>query len=193
MNWLAHLLLSEGTAECRLGSLLPDFLRSNELRLLPGEFRGGIERHWVIDAFTDRHPIVLRSRSRLAAPYRRYGGIIIDMYYDHLLASNWECYSRVALADFTADVYTSIGKLISVLPPEVNERLARMMREDWLGSYRDADNIRLALQRIGMRFRQPVDLSGAVATLEQARAGFEEDFEQFFPELREHLRIVCPS
>lgn len=193
MNWLAHLLLSEGTAECRLGSLLPDFLRSNELRLLPGEYRRGIEQHWIIDAFTDRHPIVLRSRCRLVAPYRRYGGIIIDMFYDHLLASNWERHAELPLAEFTADFYASIQELISTLPSEVSERLARMVREDWLGSYREPDNIRLALQRIGSRFRQPIDLSGAVTTLEQARADFEGDFEQFFPQLREHLKIVGPK
>jgi len=80
MNWLAHLFLSEKTPDSLMGNLLPDFLRNAELQALPREFDRGIRLHRIVDAFTDSHPVVLQSRRRLSPPYRRYAGIVVDMF-----------------------------------------------------------------------------------------------------------------
>ncbi len=93
MNWLAHLFLSEPTPAFRIGSLLPDILPSRELQHLGREFQRGIERHRQIDAFTDSHAIVRRSILLLGPGFRRFGGILVDMFYDHFLASDWSRYS----------------------------------------------------------------------------------------------------
>ena len=65
-----------------------------------------------------------------------------------------------------------------------------MMREDWLGSYRQIEGLRLALSRIGSRLSRPVDLGGAVAALEESRISFTEDFDTFFPLLQSHIQAI---
>ena len=190
MNWLAHLFLSEKTPDSLMGNLLPDFLRNAELQALPREFDRGIRLHRIVDAFTDSHPVVLQSRRRLSPPYRRYAGIVVDMFYDHLLAVNWPRYSPVALEAFTSEVYASLRSRCDCLPGITRERMERMMREDWLGSYRQVEGVRLALERIGGRLSRPVDLGGAMALLEAERAAFTQDFETFFPLLQDHIRAL---
>ena len=55
----------------------------------PG-IRTGIVLHRKVDSFSDQHPIVLQSRARVRQPYRRYTGVLIDMFFDHFLAVHWD-------------------------------------------------------------------------------------------------------
>lgn len=66
MNWLAHVFHSEPEVEFRLGNPLADIVRGKELRRMSPGFRLGALRHRQIDAFTDAHPVVKRSRSRVS-------------------------------------------------------------------------------------------------------------------------------
>ena len=56
-------------------------------------FSKGILLHREIDHFTDTHPI-FRETVDLIRPLGRYSGIMVDMYYDYLLASDFERYSN---------------------------------------------------------------------------------------------------
>lgn len=188
MNWLAHLLLSEPTPEFRIGNLLPDILPPAELQRLPAGFQRGIACHRRIDAFTDAHPAFRASIQRFGPQYRRFGGILVDMFYDHLLAANWEKHSSESLSAFTQNVYASIHQHQGVLPSEAWERLHAMMEDDWLYSYRDLQNVHFALERIGSRLRKPQALGAAVAVFAANQAEIEGDFEVFFPALRTHVR-----
>src|SRR6187549_190225 len=89
MNWLAHLLLSPPEPLLRLGNLSGDFVRGIDVTLLRPELQLGITQHRRIDAFVDAHPLVRRSRERLDAPFRRFAGVLVDVYYDHFLARDW--------------------------------------------------------------------------------------------------------
>src|SRR5262249_49426386 len=75
MNWLAHVFLSESTLEFRLGNLLADIVRGAEREAMSVEFQRGARRHQAIDAFTDAHPVVRRSRARIGSGQRRFSGV----------------------------------------------------------------------------------------------------------------------
>src|SRR5687767_9315597 len=142
MNWLAHLFLSEPTAEFRIGNILPDLLPHAELNSLPAAYVPGVKCHRAIDAFTDSDPIVNRSIVRLGPSYRRYGGIIVDMFYDHFLAAEWSTYSNVPFESFLREAYGSFEVHRGDIPLRAFVVLQRMGREDWLGSYRDLAGVR---------------------------------------------------
>src|SRR6185436_5422304 len=126
MNWLAHLLLSEPSPAFRIGNVLPDIVSPAELRQLPAEYLAGAECHWRIDAFTDSHPVFRRSIARLAAPHRRFGGVLMDLFYDHFLAVDWSTYSEVPLELFTQSVYSELEANWNMLPPIARERFRAM-------------------------------------------------------------------
>ena len=100
MNWLAHAFLSSADTDFRLGNLLADIVKGSDLDGMPPEFLAGVRCHRAIDSFTDSHPVPRRSRVRIAGEWGRFSGILIDVFYDHFLAVNWDRYADVPLPAF---------------------------------------------------------------------------------------------
>lgn len=192
MNWLAHLYLSEPEAEFRVGNLLPDWLPPWELTTLGEGFQRGITRHRRIDAFTDAHPIVKRSVRRFEKPFRRYGTVLTDVFYDHFLARGWggHCAEAAPLHEFVHGFYESVETIRPSIPAQAWEVLEHMRAADWLGSYAEVEGIAITLRRMSGRLRRPFDLAASVAVLEEQYDGFREDFEAFFPELRKEMESL---
>lgn len=184
MNWLAHFLLAEPSPAFRVGSVLPDFAPPAVLVTLPLPFQPGIAQHRQVDLFTDTHPVVRQSMRRFPPPFRRFAGILTDVFYDHLLTRDWATYSTLPLPAFAAEVYAAIEVCRAELPPEVYARLARLRDADLLSEYGELSGIARVLGGIGARLRRPFDLAVAVPILEAQCGALQEDFARFFPELR---------
>ncbi len=183
MNFLAHLYLAPDDDDALLGSLMGDFVKGP----LRGEHAPGIERglalHRRIDAFTDAHPVVARSRARILPPRRRYAGIMVDMFYDHCLARDWARYASLPLEQFADRVYRLLENQGSRLPERLRRMAPTMTRQDWLSSYREVRAIGCALERMGTRLKRGNALLGAGADLDVHYAGLGADFDEFFPQL----------
>jgi len=182
MNWLAHLVLSDPAPMFRVGSLLPDLLPIADLRELPTPFLEGVQRHRQIDAFTDAHPAFKRSVARMQPPYRRYGGVLVDIFYDHLLTRQWNDYSATALPDFLTDTYAAFDECRDHIPSNAYAILRRMRAGGWLNSYGDIEGVRTTLQRMSQRLRRPFDLAAATTELERNYDALHQDFAEFFPQ-----------
>jgi acyl carrier protein phosphodiesterase len=187
MNWLAHLFLSEPDPAFRIGNLLPDLVPVHSLKGLSARFQVGIECHLQIDGFTDEQPVVRRSVRRFNPPYRRYAGILVDVFYDHFLARDWPALCSSSLPDYVADFYESIEPLRDQIPQVAYARLAQMREDNWLCTYGELDGIARALQRISSRLRRPIDFAGSVSILEDEYDSFRTDFADLFPQLRNHV------
>lgn len=184
MNFLAHLFLGPPQAEQALGSLLGDFVRGPiQAMALPEGVRQGIWLHRRIDAFTDAHPLVRRSRMRVSDGRRRYAGIMVDMFYDHLLARHWQSFSDQSIEGFTRNMYALVLQQQAIIPEQAWPTLSRMARYDWLTSYSQLENMHRALDQIALRLTRANTLPGSAAELEQQYAGFEADFFAFMPEV----------
>lgn len=188
MNWLAHLHLSEASSTFRLGNILPDLAPARELTQLSEEYQRGMECHRRIDAFTDSHPCFRQSVARLTPEFRRYGGIIVDVFYDHFLSVGWSQHSHETLRQCVDEFYNSFDAHRADLPAAVWPILERMREQDWLGSYGDLPGVRLTLWRISRRLRRPRDLGESAAALEQHYDEFQKDFASFYPELCKCVR-----
>ena len=185
MNFLAHLRLGPDDPQQALGGLLGDFVKGPVAAMtLPDRVRQGIWLHRRIDAFTDRHPLVLRSKARVSGERRRYAGIMVDMFYDHLLARHWAQFADQSLAIFTARMYQQAVLAQQALMPErARIVLVRMAEQDWLGSYAELQNLHQALDNMARRLRPENRLPGAVSELERDYSDFEADFLEFMPEV----------
>jgi acyl carrier protein phosphodiesterase len=192
MNWLAHLFLSEPDVESRLGNLLADLIKGQARAGLPPGILRGIACHQAIDAFTDYHPVVQRSKRRVGEEHGRFAGILVDVFYDHFLARDWLRYSPMPLEQFTAEVYAALGAYPAEgLPAEARYALERTIATDRLGSYRSLAGIEAALERVALRLEARLGrafaLGRAVRELEAHYGDFGDDFAVFFPELQAHV------
>ncbi|HKU16457.1 MAG TPA: ACP phosphodiesterase [Steroidobacteraceae bacterium] len=191
MNWLAHVFLSEPDTQFQLGNLLADVVRGPQRAAMSAGFIRGAACHKAIDAFTDAHPVVRRSRIRLGAEHRRFSGVLIDVFYDYCLARHWDRYSSVALGKYTADFYANAQPYAAALPDVARTLLERIVRRDLLGSYARIDGVEHALRRISTylesRWHKPFALEQAVRELRAHEAAFDADFHEFFPALQLHV------
>lgn len=193
MNFLAHLYLAPDDDDALLGSLMGDFVKGP----LHGAYAPGIERalilHRRIDAFTDAHPVVRRSRWRVHPTRRRFAGILVDMFYDHYLARDWTRYAAQPLEQFARRVYDLLHARRDAMPARLRMIVPYMTEQDWLSSYRRVDAIEHAIERIGQRLKRGNPLLGAGADLTGNYADLAEDFEEFFPQLIAFARAEAAS
>jgi acyl carrier protein phosphodiesterase len=188
MNYLVHFLLSGDDDELRLGNLLGDFVKGRVERFahqgLTERLRIGIQMHRTIDAFSDRHPAVHRSKRILSAEYGRMSGVIVDVFYDHVLACRWTEHHPRSLQDYTQDVYRTLNDNLHRLPVPVHPLVTSMSRGDWLRGYASQRGIELALQGIARRRAVAAEIGTAGRLLADHFDRFSVDFDEFLPELR---------
>ena len=191
MNWLAHVFLSPCLFEDRLGNIIADLIKGKQRKSLSPIFDKGIECHLLIDSFTDRHPVFKQSKKRIIVEQKRYSGILIDVFYDHLLARNWHLYSQISLGEFTTEVYESFLNNLDKIPPTIVTNIKRIVDEDLLGSYYHIAGIEKTLIRIKRRLstkhNHNFDVDQAMKQLQDDYSNFNQEFNLFFPEIIEHI------
>lgn len=182
MNYLAHLHLGGAQPEQLLGSLYGDFVKGPLSGRYAPEVEAAIRLHRRIDAFTDRHPQVRLAVARFPAERRRYAGILLDLFFDHCLASLWDDYADEPLQRFSARVYGVLAAEAE-LPGRLALIAPRMAEQDWLGSYREFAVLERVLLNMQRRLSRPESLDGALAELKRLYPWLLDDFRAFYPEL----------
>jgi acyl carrier protein phosphodiesterase len=185
MNYLAHLYLSESDPDSRVGSLMGDFVKGRVGDDYKPSVREGILLHRKVDSFTDAHPIIRQSKARISPGFRRYAGILVDIFYDHFLATHWHHWSDVSLDEFANEVYDILRERHDAFPESMQRSMRYMVSRRLLQSYREIGGIHDALRGIETRLRRPSRLGESVRELELNYPALRSDFEQFFPLLVE--------
>lgn len=183
MNFLAHALLAGEKDDDRVGGLLGDFVKGILPAGLPPNLASGVALHRAIDSFADRHPAFLASRARVSAGRRRVSGVLVDLFYDHLLARDWAEHGSGTLELFTARIYAALPGYSAVLPEKAREIADLMSTHDWLGGYRNVAAVGQAIDRMSIyRIRRANPLAGGIEEFLADVAGFEADFREFLPD-----------
>jgi acyl carrier protein phosphodiesterase len=184
VNYLAHLLLAEPTADSLIGNLAGDFVKGRIGVDVPPGIAAGIRHHRRVDAFTDSHPSVAAFRRVLIPEHGHYARVIADVFFDHFLALNFPRYASESLDVFLQRVYATIDPHIDELPGRLHIVYPRMRDDGWLESYQSLEGIRLALGGISHRLSRRPQLAPAVHFLEDVhRATLERLFHEFFPDV----------
>lgn len=184
MNHLAHTLLAGDEEALQLGGLLGDFVHGTPDPSLPPRVIAGIRLHRAIDVYTDQHPEVVAARALLPAPYRRYGGILLDMWFDHLLARDFPRWSARALEPYSRGVRELLDRHVTLLPPDL-VRFRRYMEAHALpGGYARPEELAAALDGISRRLRRSNPVAEAMPVLAGLERPLQAHFEAFFPQLQ---------
>ena len=187
MNYLAHLFLAGTDPEIILGNFIADHVKGSDILKYSENTRKGITMHRAIDAFTDQHPVVKQSIERLRADFRKYAGVIVDMYYDHFLSAHWDAYSEVDIHDFTNTRYAILNTFQPVLPARSARLLYNMEKQNWLLSYSSFDGMQQAFNGMSRRTTFESKMELAVVNLRAGYPEFRNEFRQFFPELQTYV------
>jgi len=184
MNHLAHVLLAGPQPEARLGAMLGDFWRGTPDAEWPAPVQGGVRLHRKIDVYTDSHPLVATARRLFAPPHRRYAGILLDVYFDHVLARHWPRYSDESLEDLSSDMLSLLSANARWLPEGLTRFAVYMRRNGLFATYAEHATVERVLAGIGMRLRHANPLASAAPVLWDHAEELDRSFAEFFPQLR---------
>lgn len=195
MNHLAHALLGGTDEDVVFGSLIADFLRGAIDPALPHGVRVGIALHRAVDRYTDAHPDVAAARALFPPPFRRYAGILLDIWFDHLLARDWSRHVGSTLHEFSRSMQALLAARGAELPPRMHGFVGYLRARDLPEAYAEREVIGDVLAGLSQRLRHANPLAGALPVLEGHATELDRRFAVFFPDLaqhaaRERLRLV---
>ena len=163
---------------------MADGIVGNRFTHYSENIKKGIVLHREIDTFTDAHEIVRKSKRRVDGKYGLYAGIIIDIFYDHFLAKNWDAYSAIPLEVYVDSVYKLLQKNRKILPEKTQHLLPYMIQYNWLYNYQYMEGMQRVLNGMNRRTKNKSQMHLATKDLHHHYQDFEKDFTLFFNELR---------
>ncbi len=184
MNFLAHLYLSGSDPLIQIGNFIGDHVKGRQYERYSPDIQRGILLHRKIDHFTDQHAIVKTSCAHLSEKYGRYAGIIIDVFYDHFLAQNWEDYHEDTLKDFVSGVHRLLLYNYFKLPRGVKRFLPFLIKSRRLETYASFQGIERALKIMSDYSSLPDHTHWAMKQLEEHYSTLDMEFKNFFNEVR---------
>lgn len=184
MNFLAHIYLSGEDDFVKIGNFMADGIRGKEFEKYPPRVQKGIILHRAIDTYTDAHPVFRKSTQRLHANYHHYAGVIVDIFYDHFLAKNWNRFSDEPLQQFVERFYQSLRDNPEVLSQKTKQIMPYMIEQNWLYNYQSTDGIGRILAQMDQRTGNVSKMRLSINDLLEHYDKFEKEFMDFFEDIQ---------
>lgn len=188
MNFLGHLFLSGDEPLVTVGNFMADAVKGRDLSRYDPEVERGIRLHRAIDSLTDEHPLHRTGRARVREHAGRYAGVVMDLFYDHLLAAHWQQWHPEPLTSYAQRMYRLLHSHEAILPERTRRMLPYMMQGDWLSSYARIEGLGRALEGLSRRAPRGAAMQGAEQVLVEHFERYRTEFEEFLPEIQQKLQ-----
>lgn len=185
MNHLAHALLADaGDTEFALGSALGDFTHGHPDPAWPEARQAGLRFHRAIDRFTDQHPEVIAARRLFRPPMRRFAGIVLDVWFDHLLVLGWNRFAvDEPLAEFSQRWLALLDRRANELPSSLRAFIEWMHAHRLPAAYGDEATLDTVFHALAQRLSRPSPIGEALPSVHAREDALQQRFEAFFPQL----------
>lgn len=193
LNILAHLYLSGDEPELMIGNFIADHVRGQQQNIYSPGIQNGIRLHRFIDAYTDRHPVVLESRKILYREIGKYAPVVSDVLFDHFLAKTWDSFHAEPLENFAQVKYIFLESQQHLMPEKTKYMLPYLIKYNWLVAYRSFEGLQEVFNGMNRRANFISNMDRSVAILEQFYNEFQYSFELFFPDLEKESKLYIDS
>ncbi|HZV71585.1 MAG TPA: ACP phosphodiesterase [Saprospiraceae bacterium] len=189
MNYLAHALLSPDDPQIMMGNLWGDILKPRDYPLLSPGVNTGIQRHRMIDAFTDQHRDV-DEINRLIRPFQgKYTPVVADVLMDFILSKYWHLFHPKPLEKFCNNKYQLVTKHIRLIPERLHPRIQRMISHRWLESCKDRNRMEQTFLMLSKRASFENKIPDAMKPYNIYEKEMDSLFLRFFEELRSYINL----
>lgn len=189
MNFLAHTHLSGQNEDVIFGNFVADSIKGNSYMSFRNDIITGILLHRKIDSYTDGHLITKESRDLVRDHFGKFSGIVVDIYYDHFLAKNWENYHHQELSAFSSKVYQILARRFLILPPRIKRLLPFLIAQNWLSGYANITDLGRVFNGMDRRTGYISGMDNAIKVLENNYGRLENDFTTFYKELQDYAEV----
>lgn len=180
MNILFHLYLSGADEELLVGNFMGDFVKGPLDNSYPPRIRQGLLLHRKLDVFAQQDATFQSSRLRLPPVYGLYRGVLVDLFYDHFLAKEWDAWSATPFADYLSWARRIVDQHFAILPPHL-QAIVPLIFDDLLPSYQSIAGTERALRRMSLRRRRENPLAAGGAELSRYYQELQGDVTVFTP------------
>lgn len=179
MNYLGHLFFSNDDIELMYANIYGDFVKGSQLDHHPEIIQKGVKLHRTIDSFIDNHPQVLQLKRTLSKSLPRISGIAIDLYFDHILASNWSNFHPHQLEKFTQIFHQHNFNRLQYSDPKFLFLMDKMKEDNWLRNYQFHEGLDFACKGLSRRISFSNQLYHAPEIFTTFRPKIEQTFYDF--------------
>lgn len=179
MNYLGHLFFSNNDLELMYANIYGDFIKGSKLNHHPEIIQKGTKLHREIDSFIDNHSEILTLKKKLSPDLPKISGIAIDLYFDHLLAINWNDYRTESLEKFTNEFYAYNVDLNHFPNPNFQFLIHKMKADNWLYQYQYHNGLEFACKGLSKRISFNNDLWKAPEIFVKFRPEIENVFIEY--------------
>lgn len=183
MNFLGHIYLTGSDKELLLGNFMADSIKGKSYLEYPENIQNGILLHRFIDSYTDDHPAFRNSTAKLHADFSHYSGVLVDVFYDHFLAKNWQTFHPTPLDEFAQEFYTYMQERYDLLTPAMQYMFPYMKNSNWFMRYTTIEGIEKTLTEMGNRIGREYQLEKSVVNLTADYEKFQIDFNTFIADI----------
>lgn len=188
MNYLAHAFLSHHDEGLLVGNFIADHVRGNHFEGYSEKIVEGIYLHRQIDTFTDGHTMFKAAKRVFYDGFEKYSGVLVDIYFDHLLAKYFDRYSPVPLPVFAEKVYRVYSGHKSLLPGHSSGFLEYVLKNNIYSAYAQREGIEKVLFHLSQRINRGVRLDRSIELFAKEEVLLETYFSEFFEEAREQFK-----
>ena len=188
MNFLAHIYLSGDHPDILLGNFMADQIKGRDLSNYSESVRIGIQLHRGIDHFTDTSEINKLCRDLIRPTMGKYAGVVLDVFYDHFLAKNWNSHHSIELNEFVSSTYDFIESRKHEMPPRTQDLFQYMQKQNWLSNYAHIEGIERALIGLSRRAKHGEQMANSKAELINNYDEINDKFDEFFPLIKDFCR-----
>jgi len=189
LNYLAHALLSKNDSNLLVGNFIADHLRGNNFEAYPKEVIEGILLHRRIDSFTDQHEGFRKSKRLFYDGFEKYSGILVDIYFDHLLAKNFDKHAPTSLHNFSQHVYGVYTGNTHLLPQSSFRFLDYVVKNNIYQSYANLDAIEKVLFHLSQRIGHKISLDQSRELYLKNETELSFNFENLFKDARAEFGV----
>ncbi|MGB0254773.1 MAG: ACP phosphodiesterase [Flavobacteriaceae bacterium] len=182
MNYLAHLALAYPNEGLVVGNFIGDHIRNKDLPNFSASIQQGVEMHRSIDVFTDNHSISKKLRALLFEKHRHVARVLLDVFYDHFLATHFSKFHSFTLEGFVSIVQPVLQNNFDILPSSAQHYLKGMITQDWLTKYETTQGIDFILIKMTKRTGIDSIREGSKSLIEYYEV-LEQGFLDFYPDL----------
>ena len=185
MNYLAHAYLSFDRPEILVGNMISDFVKGKKKFDFSKGIQAGISLHREIDRFTDEHPVTKNIKEIFRPAYRLYCGAIIDVLFDHFLATDENEFTENKLNDFTTTTYKTLSRYSDLFPEKFKLMFPYMKTQNWLYNYRLSWGIEKSLGGLVRRSAYMKESETAYRLFNENYKLIGNAYKDFFPAVKD--------
>lgn len=157
-------------------NLFGDFVKGTNYGHYPRTIQNGIKLHRKIDDYIDKHPEVINLRRKLYSSLPKISGIAIDLYFDHILAANWDKFHEQQLDSFLDNFHNSEFRKEHYDIPTFLFLIDKMKEGKWLYNYKTKIGLIHACRGLSQR----ISFSNTLHTAPDFFTKFESEIDFAF-------------